>query len=333
MSIVVSIPVDEICRRGSVGRADMLALRKAYYDEPVIVRADAEVLLAINRACHVQDPSWSEFMVEAITDYIVNDEEPQGYLNAANAQWIVSRLAADGALVNRSELELLINLLDKARWSPESLVGLALGTVARAAIEGVGPLRAGSGIEAGRITVADVDLMRRIMFAFGGGRRVALSRTEAEILFDIQDAVAGRPAPAAWTDLLVKSVANVALSIHGYAVPRREEALMRAPGLEAVTEASAWPGQTEPGVLHIDLSSYAEQTEEERALAELERQRNEIITGEPVTAGDASWLADRVNRSGRPNALANSLAAALRRDSLRTHPALQPLLASLEIAA
>ena len=67
-----------------------------------------------------------------MTDYIVNDAEPQGYLTKANADWLIAKVARDGKVHTDTELELILNVLDKARWAPEILVTFALEQVKEA---------------------------------------------------------------------------------------------------------------------------------------------------------------------------------------------------------
>ena len=43
------------------------------------------LLFALNDACKAYHHEWPEFLIEAITDYIVFQEAPRGYLTAANA--------------------------------------------------------------------------------------------------------------------------------------------------------------------------------------------------------------------------------------------------------
>src|SRR6185295_5442738 len=127
----------------------------------------------------------SDFFVEAITDYLVFQERPQGYLTAANAQWLIERISNDGNVDSKTELELLVNVLDKARWAPVSLVKFALEQVKQAVISGEGPLRRGRTLERGTITEGEVDLLRRILYAFGGDGHVAVTRDELDVLLDI----------------------------------------------------------------------------------------------------------------------------------------------------
>jgi len=325
MSGLRSLPFDEIMRRGSIGHTDVSILRRVFHEDGIVSPDEAELLLKLNVACHVQDRDWADFFVEALTDYLVFQESPRGYLTSVNAHWLIDRLSHDGRIDRKTELELVINVLDKARWAPISLVKFALEQVKYAVISGSGPLRNGKSLEAGRITEGEVDLLRRMLYAFGGDGHVAVTRDEADILFDIDEAVRDAAANPAWTDLFVKAIANVMMSASGYAVPSREEALRQEAALENPEQQTSVLASL-LSMVQSNLASvrdaYHDQTAEERALARLEHQRIEIITNEEITEAEATWLVGRLGRDGRMSPSETALVAYLKQESPKIHPAL-----------
>jgi hypothetical protein len=335
MNALMTVSVDEIIRRGSVKDADVLRLRAAFYENGIIGPEEADTLFEINDACAVQDQSWADFFVEAITDHVVNTAQPEGYLTHENAAWLIERIGRDHKVQTKTELDLLVNVLDKARWSPASLVSYALDQVKHAVITGEGPLRSGKALEKGTITEGEVELLRRILYAFGGDGNVAITRAEAEILFAINDATDNGTLNPAWTDLFVKAITNVLMASSGYAVPSREEALRSEAWLGSRGDLS--PGQMLRAMVGASVDSvraaYHEQTGEERALARLERQRIEIITNEEVTEGEAHWLADRIAGDGRLTANEAALLEYLKMESPKIHPVLWELVARIRPAA
>jgi hypothetical protein len=327
--------MDEIVRRGSIKDVDVLRLRSVFHGDGTISAEEAEALFRLNDSCPIQDPAWPEFFIEAATDYLVNQAEPEGYLTADDAKWLIARVSSGDAVERKTELDLIVNVLDKSRWSPVSLARFALAQVRRAVVEGDGPLRAGQVMERGKITEPEVELVRRILYAFGGDGNIAVTRPEAEVLFDINDAIIDPAANPAWTDLFVKAVANVVMAASGQAVPTREEALRR----------DAWHmerGELSPRALLSAMvtsslnavrGAYQEQSSEERALARLEHQRIEIITNEVITQAEAGWLCDRIGRDGRLTANEAALVAYLKKESPNIHPDLQAAVERLAHAA
>ena len=320
-----SLPINSILARGTITEGDVAQFRRVVFEDGIVSPEEAECLFKLNDAIGSKDPQWADFFVEALTDYLVFQERPHGYLTSANGAWLIERISRDGLVETKTELELLVNVLEKARWSPVSLVRFALEQVKTAVISGSGPLRKGMTVKAGTITDGEVDLLRRMLYGFGGDGSVAVTRNEADILFDIDEAVADATPNPVWTDLFVKAVANVIMSSSGYAVPTREEALRQEATLqspEQQTSVLAFLLSMVQSNLSTIQDAYHDQTSEERALARLEHQRIEIITNETITEAEAGWLAARLGRDGRLSPSEIALVSYLKRQSPKIHPAL-----------
>jgi hypothetical protein len=334
MGVLSAVAVAEIKARGSIKDADVLKLRRSYYDDGGIGLDEAEMLFALNDACPVQDPAWADCFVESISDYLVEQAEPHGYLTAENAAWLIERIAKDGRVESKTELELLVNVLDKARWAPESLARFALEQVKAAVITGTGPLRSGRKLEAGVVTEADVDLVRRILYSFGSDGNMAITQPEAEVLFEIEEATAGADNHASWTDLFVKAIANCVMAASHYAPPPREVALAREAWLDRrgdLTLDNLLSGMAS-GLTSM-FGGYHKQSEEESAIARLAQQKIEIVTHEAITAVEADWLAGRIGRDGRLTPNEQALLAFLKAESPSIDPSLQKLVDKAAFAA
>jgi len=333
MAVLNAVSIAEIKARGSIKDADVLKLRRNYYDDGSISADEAEVIFALNDACPVQDPAWADCFVETITDYLVEQAEPRGYVTAENAHWLIERIARDGQVGSKTELELLVNVLDKARWAPQSLVRFALEQVKRAVISGNGPLRSGKQLEPGVVSEADVDLLRRILYSAASDGSIAITRTEAEVLFEIDEASTGHDNHPAWTDLYVKAIANCVMAASGYAPPPREVALAREAWLDRRGELSldAILNGMGSGLKGL-FGGYREQTAEERAIGQLTQQKVEIITREAVTPADARWLAERIGRDGRVTPNERALLMFLKTESPTIDPALRNLVEKSAVA-
>ncbi len=319
--------IDDIIAGGAITDADVMKLRAVSYADGRISPEEADALFKLNDAGLSYARGWNDYFIEAITDFLVNQAEPLGYVTAENARWLMDRVDHDGHVETRTELELIINIIDRARWSPESLVRYTLAQVRDCVISGTGVLRSGAELAPGQIAETEVELLRRILYAFGGDGNVAVTRAEAEVLFEINDAVSsGTPNPA-WTDLFVKAIANAVVSVSSYAVPSREHALRRNAWLDYYTDLSPLgliKKFTRGGFLLRD--GYGLLTREESALDRLERQRIEMIVNEEVTEGEATWLAERICRDCGVNENEAALLTYLRAESPQIHPALKDLI-------
>lgn len=318
--------IDAIIERGSIADSDVMKMRSVTYADGTISAEEADALFALNSAGLTCVRAWEEYFIEAITNYLVDQVEPVGYVTAENAQWLIERIGKDGRVETRTELELAINVIDRARWAPESLVKFTLQQVRDAVVTGKGVLRSGHALKPGTIGEAEVELLRRILYAFGGDGNVAVTRAEAEILFEINDAIGGKP-NAAWTDLFIKAIANAVMAVSSYAVPTREEALRRDAWLDYHTDLSPLGMIKKIAAGGFSLrEGYRLLTREESALDRLERQRIEMIVNEHVTEGEATWLADRISRNGKVDENEAALLAYLRQESPELHPALKDLI-------
>lgn len=328
MSLFKILAIDEICQRGSVREVDVALLRRTFSGEAQLGPSAIEALFRINNLARVQDSAWPDFFIETLTDYVVRELEPAGYVTAAHAGWLIARISTAGRVRTKTEHDLLRNIIDKARWVPESLLVYALNEIKVAVTDGTGPLRVGGVLPPGTMTLPEIEQVRQLLFAYGADGPTAIAQSEIDALLDI-DAGIGPEGDhifqaelAAWTDLLRKATANAILSASGYVAPSREEALRERVPLLADT---ASPGSRTSIAPRPDsvLACYRQLSPEQRAMARLERQRIEIITGEPAIEVDARRLAERLmamDTTGR----ASGIAARLRDAGFVLHDAFHP---------
>jgi hypothetical protein len=209
---------------GAISADEILALRRAGWSDGTIHPEEAEAIFAINDRLTAPTAEWTDFFVEALSEFIVGGGDPRGYVTAAQADWLIARIDHDGRLESMTELELLTKLLDKATNTPDRLKAYALAQIERAVLTGQGPTRGGGSLEAGRISEAEVRLLRRMIFAQAGDRPAAVSRSEAEMLFRLKDATLGAPNAPGWKQLFVQGVGNYLSGFTSYAALSNERA-------------------------------------------------------------------------------------------------------------
>ncbi len=354
MGILTSVSVDDIRARGSIKDSDVLKLQRMLRDGYFIARDEAEQLMALDAACPVKDPSWYPCLVEAITDFIVLQEKPEGYMVRDKAAWLTGQIEQHGQASGHVGLALLASVLNRARWSPPSLAVFGLETIKTAVVTGNGPLRVGRPVEPGAIAQAEIEAIIRLLIAFGGKSGIPVTRAEADVLIDINKALLPGNSSPAWTELYVKAVGNAVLSGIGMVVGERTTAL----------EAEAWlldgkdedhsqsvarllrPAANLPSRLTRSFAgrmiaggagsiwaACRTQSSEERALMRLERQRREIITCEHIEDASEAWLIERLGTNGHLDDNEIALIAFLQREAAQLPPALSALAARAAIAA
>lgn len=345
MTTLRLMAIDAICQRGSIRDSDVATLRRAFALETQLGAGDIEALFRAHNLARVKDPAWADFFIETLTDYVVRELEPSGYVTAAHAGWLIARVTSAGRIRSKTEHDLILNVIDKARWVPESLMMFALGQIRDAVITGEGPLRAGAGFGAGAISLAEVEQIRALLFAYGNEGPRAISQPEIDILLDIESAVAARrsaprdesggsPIDAwpieAWQDLIEKTTLSAALAASGYSGPTREEALNEArPLFNGGAGGASASEDLRSGRVSLMahgglVSQYRPLPVEARAMLRLELQRIEIITGEAVTVADAARLATRLADDRQGNGPAARVVKALAAAKYALAPTLAP---------
>lgn len=280
---------------------DVVLLRREVYTDGSISRGDAEMLFMLNQDCPERCSEWTPFFVEAVCDYIVHQEKPAGYISEDNAAWLVKAISHDGVVDTLAELELLVRVLEVAKFSPASLSAFALNQVTHAVIDAKGPLMIGGALVPGLIGKAEVDLLRRILHAFGGDGNVAITRAEADVLFTINESTTSASKHPAWNELFVKAMANFLMCSAGYAPPTREQALRRDTFLDrADVDIGGFLSRMVAGGASAMLGAYRESTDIEsdwddrNRAAEVAARRAEAIDDDEV-----KWLAERIGRDGQ----------------------------------
>lgn len=324
-------------------------MRRVVYKDGEIDPSELDSIFALDEAAEQRDPEWVHLIAEATVDFLVHQQEPRGYIDEANAQWLIDRISRDSEVKTDSELEVLIKVLEAAKASPESLSAFALAQVKHAVLHGSGPVAEhrklivedredtplrmdldpgslGGELTPGKIGAPEVNLLRRILYAFGGNGGVAVTRAEAEVLFDINDAVRGADNDPGWTDLFAKALANTVMAASGYAVPPRDVALRREAWLDSESGGVGdFFGRMLSGGLRGILDAYkapASNAWKERNA----RMDAAVKASEVVTSDEADWLAERIQKDGAVCETEIALLKFISEESPDIHPSLKPLI-------
>lgn len=310
---------------GILDAATVRRHRALVYGNGAVSPDEIEILFRMDEEAVERSPEWVEFFAGAVVDYIVRQQPPSGYISEQNAAWLLDRIVKDGHVKNESELEVLVKVLETAISSPPSLSAFALRQVAAAILDGEGPLARGI-LERGRIGADEVALLRRILYAFGGHGAIAVTREEAEVLFDLNDRSIEADNDFAWSDLFVKAIANFLMASRGYAVLSREEALRREEWLDSGV-VSMWAGNPLASLAQGLRTIWREWRQEEDAYAVRVRAEEAMIAeAEVVTSEEIRWLADRIGRDGVIHENERALLRFLNEETPDLHPSLRTLL-------
>jgi hypothetical protein len=226
--------IRSILENRNLEAGEALTLRRWFYGDGMVHHDDAEALFRVNAALGGRFDEFNRLFVEALTDYVVYHLLPTGRVTSEQADWLIRQMGGpDGRVETSTELELLVEIMEEAHEIPINLAAFALAQVKYSAITGEGPAAQGRPHFSRVVDAADVELVSRILASAGGATGAAVSRAEADILFDIADACTGAANDAAWDQLFVRAIANHLLGTHS---PKRrtlgEVPFVSSPGPE-----------------------------------------------------------------------------------------------------
>ena len=215
---------EQVATDGAITPEEILTLRQEGWTSGRIEPHEAEALFAVNDRLSDHSHEWSDFFVEALGEFIINGVKPIGYVDEAQADWLIGRIDHNGSVNGMTELELMVRLFERARSVPDRLREYALSQVEHSVLAGEGPTRCGGTLEKGNVTEAEARLMRRIIFSSGSERPAAVSRKEAELLYRIKDAALGADNSREWKRLFVQGVGNFLMGFADHTPLSRERA-------------------------------------------------------------------------------------------------------------
>ena len=268
----------------AISAEDVLEVRRWAWPDGAISTAEAEALFELNRSAKDKAPEWDDFFVEAMTEHVVNQTAPRGYVDEARAAWLIGQVDRDGTPV---ELALVVKIVETALNCPASLKSWALGRIEAGVLAN------------GVIDAAEVDLLRRLVFAAGGEGALGVGADEAELLWRLKDATLGADNAPGWKTLFVQAVGNHLMAYSSYRPLERDEAA-RLDSFVADHRASVLgffarmartsPRAFRPGVPPIDRDAA-------------------VAAANAVTPDEEKWLEAHVDADGARDPLEQALLA------------------------
>ena len=307
----------DILKNNRVTDDDVLAVRREVYGDGVITPVEADFIFRINELGD-KPQSWSELFVEAITSFLVHQTMPHGYINQANAAWLMARIDHDGIVETQTEIELLLRVLEKSRNATDSLEKYALEQVKQAVVYGRGALANGRELKPGHIGEAEVEMLRRVLYACASEGGIGISKLEAEALFDLSDMLGDEGHHESWQTLFVGAIANHLMMLAAWEEPDMAEALRREKWLESRGRGFVVPSFKGFGEAFKSMFS------SETGLEFSNQNQSATTYAERVDEIEAVWLIDRLNRDGKLSANEKVLLRFLRDESPDIHAALIP---------
>ena len=185
-----------VAKLGEISETEAHRIVNEIYKDGIVSRQEAESLFRLNDMLSAMDPAWVSRFQEAMKDFLLTREPPEGWITDGEADWLIAQVKNDAHTPSLDELDLLIELLRKADGAPEKL--------ARFTIEAVSDRIIADGIA----SLNMVERMRYALYAGAGHGGLWVSQYEAGILFKTNDAIAEADNAPSWNDLFARAVGN-----------------------------------------------------------------------------------------------------------------------------
>lgn len=299
--------------------AHVADFRRIFFNDGSISMQEADQLFEINNLKDKTE-NWDELFIEAITAFLIFQTMPVGYVNQANAAWLMARISADGVVESRTELELLLRVMKLAKNVTPELEKFALEQVNHAVTEGNGVLSKGRQLQPGIIGAAEVDLIRRVIYACSSEGGISITKMEAEVLCDLNDACADAGNHESWQALYVGALANHLMMVAAWEEPDLQEAVRTQNWLEAPVRGIFKPSFSR--LFKQRLSIFAAQDRVQYSHME----EQSVARAEQITEREASWLIERLNRDNVLNTNEIALLKFLEEECPDIHSSLLPMI-------
>ncbi len=191
----LQILMSSVARLGELSEAEANRIVKEVYDDGIATRGEAEALFLLNDTLAASDALWVQRFSAAVQDFLLA-QAPEGQITQAQADWLIAQLGPYEEIASPDEIDLLLAILNAAETAPISLSRYTLQVIS-------------ARIKAdGRARPDMTERMRKILYTVCGEAGIWVSRFEATVLFEANDAIGFARNDPSWNDLFARAVAN-----------------------------------------------------------------------------------------------------------------------------
>jgi hypothetical protein len=308
----------DISIRNKVTAEDVFLLRRSVYEDGLSSRHEVENLLIVQSGLTDASctPEWSEFLIETVRDFLVYQEKPQGYVSSDNVAWLLGLVTLNGKVETKTEIDLLLHVLESSISVPEILGEFILKQVEDSIMTAQGPL-AENRMKIGQVTKAHSDIVRRVLYAMGGHGTVSISQDEAEMLFNINDKSVYAYSDPSWNELFVKAITNYMMTASGYQVSSRQEALKNEAFLgDRAADIGGFMSRLLLNSLNEKFKVLTKGKKTQK------NAKNEVDKINSLLSSDIAWLARRINHDGELHTNERALIECIQTEVPSIHPEL-----------
>ncbi len=320
---------------GGINAGQALEIRRTIYAHDPLTQADMDLVFRTQRSSAGADsPEWTVLFAEAVTDYVVHQNDPADYIPQAKADWLAAKLSEAGGIATAAEFAMLIDVMKSALEVPPSLSAFALGEIKSAIVSGRRTAIGGGDHAACTITKADVEALRSVLYAATTDSAGHVTREEAEALFDIAHATASGVCDPAFGELFARAVGNYLMAICWHETGR-EQALNREHWLDSRESLFQFllhrPARGQEESVRMLMQSPLAQENADLA-AELRQDEAARAESETITDDEADWVIAHLTRQAPLTAAETRLLQWLGAEAATIPPKLRTLIETANAA-
>ena len=261
------------------------------YADGIVSRAEAEALFKLNNQFSATDPEWTGRFIEAIKDFLIVREAPEGWVSQDEADWLQAQIERDGHIETEGEIDLLLALLRHADSAPESLSRFTLKAISNRIIED------------GKASDAMAERMRSVLSAPSGEGSLWVTRHEANVLFRTNDAVSGASNSRSWNNVFAKGILNHLLSAaHPDPISEADALAREAWFKDSRADVRGFFGRMAGAFTSGDWFSSISYSEESAARARYMARETASKSGRVLTGDEKNWFLKRLGWDKSVNA-------------------------------
>lgn len=283
MDQATNLLMARVAQLGEISENEAHRIVNEIYKDGIVSRGEAESLFRLSDTLSETDPAWLSRFQEAMKDFLLTREAPEGWITDDEADWLIQQIQTEGHAPTLDEMDLLIELVRKADGAPEKLSKFTVQVVAdRVVAEGAASARM-------------VERMRLALYAGAGHGGAWVSQFEAILLFETNDSIADSDNHPSWNHLFARAIGNHLMARAHPAPQTVEAALAREAWLSDTSSDTggffARMGQSfGSGDWFKAITHNARKASDARMVAAEAAQRE----AEKVTPIEHNWLTERL---------------------------------------
>ena len=276
-----------VAKLGEISEAEAHRIVNEIYADGIVSRSEAESLFRLSDLLCDTDPAWTSRFQEAMKDFLLTREPPEGWITDGEADWLIAQVQYDGHDPSLDEIDLLIELLRKADGAPEKLARFTLEAVSKRMISD------------GKAELKMVERMRFALYAGAGEGGLWVNQFEAGILFKTNDAIANADNAPTWNDLFARAIGNH-LMARAHPAPQTVEGALARESWLSDTSSSTGGFFSRMGASFSSGNWFEMITHNGRKAAEARQAAAEAANreAEKVTDFESAWLLKGLKADG-----------------------------------